>query len=67
MLLFLISKSIIKRDSSLSDYKCYTALDRLELFDFVGQVGKSKSNKYFITDDGKRALSLVEQKMGDVI
>lgn len=59
-----ISRSIIKNNCRLSDYKCYTALDRLELFDMVSQHGRSKSNKYYITDIGKKVLLIIEQKMG---
>lgn len=58
-----ISRSTIKNDCNLSDYKCYTALDRLELFDMVAQQIRSKSNKYFITEAGQKILSIIEDKM----
>ncbi|MNV48245.1 hypothetical protein D3C71_1401420 [compost metagenome] len=61
-----ISRSIVRDENNLSDYKCYTALERLELFDFVNQQSKSKSNKYFITSKGKEALVIAEKKLGEV-
>ncbi|MNC03530.1 hypothetical protein D3C81_1201170 [compost metagenome] len=61
-----ISRLIIKEDNDFSDYKCYTALERLELFDFVNQQQKSKSNKYFITSAGKEALKFAEKKFEEV-
>lgn len=58
-----ISRSTIKNNTSLSEYKCYTSLDRLECYGMVGQQSRSKSNKYYITESGKYALNMIDKKM----
>lgn len=58
-----LSRSTIKENTGLSEYKCYTSLDRLECYSMVGQQGRSKSNRYYITESGKYALEMIDKKM----
>ena len=41
-----ISRTIVRDESNLTTYKCFTSLDRLECYEFVMQPTKSKANKY---------------------
>lgn len=61
-----ISREIIRDDLDLTNHKCFSALARLECFDFVERNSLQKANKYFITATGTEVLSIFEKKMNEV-
>jgi predicted transcriptional regulator len=61
-----ISRTVIRDESNLTTYKCFTSLDRIECYEFVMQPTKSKTNKYYITTLGVLALENIEKQIGGV-
>lgn len=61
-----ISREIIRDELNLTSYKCYTAIGRLECFDIIDRQVISKASRYFLTEIGKQALEIMENKMQGV-
>ncbi|MNJ90164.1 hypothetical protein D3C87_77580 [compost metagenome] len=61
-----ISREIIRDELELTNHKCFSALARLECFDFVEKNSLQKANKYFVTPTGIEILSIFEKKMNEV-
>lgn len=61
-----ISRQIIRDDLDLTSHICYTAIGRLECFDMIEKQPRSKSSKFFITESGKQAIAILNNKFQEV-
>lgn len=61
-----ISRQIIRDDLDFTSHICYTAISRLECFDMLDKQPRSKSSKYYITESGKFALNILNNKLEGV-
>lgn len=61
-----ISRKVIKTDLDMPDYKCYTAMSKLENFNMIERQIGSRASKYFITKSGFEILRILEKKLQGV-
>jgi hypothetical protein len=59
-----MSRNHIKYSCNLSEYKCYTALDRLEILGMIEKSNKTKTSRYWINNLGEKTLNIIRHKMG---
>lgn len=63
---FSISTKFIQKDTELSIHHTQNALLRLETLGMIDQARGHRSNKYFITKCGRKALSFIQLKIEDI-
>lgn len=61
-----VSRETIMRDVQLTVHRCYSTLERLNCLGMIERQPKSKTSKYYITDVGRMALRIIEDKMNGV-
>lgn len=66
---FAISRNEIAKQAKgeeMTLYKCCSSLERLYCFGFIEQQTRVKASKYYITESGKSALLVLDQKTSEV-